>query len=96
MSELVFELDSRCTDKQLLNYVQQQPLNHFREKAVEFFGASAVEAAQYYGFRINRNPPGGEGVYQLQCIVKLPTKLRSHLIAAMQWSYLSDPRSRLP
>ena len=42
----------------------------FREKAIEFLGAAAVEAAQYYGFRVNRNPSGG---YQLQCIVKVPS-----------------------
>ena len=82
VSELVFELDSRCTEKQLLAYLQQQPLNHFREKAIESFGAAAVDAAQYYGFRISRNPPGGEGAYQLQCIVKVHTKLREQLISA--------------
>lgn len=82
VSELVFELDSRCTDKQLLTYLQQQPLNHFREKAIESFGASAVDAAQYYGFRICRNPPAGDGAHQLQCIVKVHAKLRAQLISA--------------
>ncbi|CAK8987812.1 unnamed protein product, partial [Durusdinium trenchii] len=73
VSELVFELDSRCADKSLVAFVQQQPLNHFREKAIELLGAATVEAAQYYGFRVNRNPPGGDGATQLQCIVKVPT-----------------------
>ena len=82
VSELVFELDSRCADKSLVAFVQQQPLNHFREKAIELLGASAVESAQFYGFRVNRNPPGGDGASQLQCIVKVPTTLRKKLISA--------------
>ena len=81
VSELVLELDSRCTDKSLFTAIQQAPLMHFREKALEVFGPKSFEGAQFYGFRTFRNPPGGEGATQLQIIVKVPAKSREQLLS---------------